>query len=467
MIVHKFGGTSLATADRIRSVAETIEQGIENSPAVVVSAVGGVTNRLISCARSAALGDRETCRTAREWLLEKHRALAENLLGVGAEYDDFQQTVEDSLAWLDRFLDSVAVLGELSARSHDAVAGLGEALSSTLVAAVLRQRGLRAQAIHAKALIVTDEQYGSANPIMTDTAEKSQALLLPLIEDGVVPVITGYVGATSEGVLTTLGRSGSDFSAAIIAACLESDELWIWTDVNGILTADPNVVPGARVLRELSFGEAGQLARFGAEVLHPHTIAPIIEKGIPLRILNSLNPEDEGTRIVETTRDDRTIQPAIVSATGLQLLQLRDPQAQWTVEDATEVLKRLSAAGVGVRMFGQSFSEQGMTVVVGQHDGPHSTRILSLDNPPATAYHLDTVERVATISVIGWDGHASARIASRAFAALGKCKVRIVAVAQAATEDSVTFCVPAADADHTVRLLHQELGLEVPEGVTA
>jgi len=464
MIVHKFGGTSLGTAERILSVADIVGSSRGEQPVVVVSAIGGATDRLIAGARAAALGDEATCTEAQGWLGKTHHRMVDDLLSSSSECEELHEVVDKELDRLEQFLRSMAVLGELTSRGHDAVACFGEALSSAIVAATFRSRGIPAQAVHAKSLIVTDDQFGAAAPQMAATRAQIQAMIPPLVCRDIIPIITGYVGATPDGIPTTLGRSGSDFSAAIVAACLDSTELRIWTDVDGILTADPNVVPSARVLRELSYAEATRLARFGAEVLHPRTIGPIIEQSIPLRIMNSFNPRDAGTRIVELPNEHRSLWPAIVSATGLQLLRLRDHGSSWQLRSATNALVRLDEAGIAVRMFSQSFSEQGINLVVSEQDGAHSARLLTqilggVDSP----YHVDTMEQVATVSAIGLARNGTEGIASSAFAALGKHKVRVVAVAQAAAEDSVTFCIPAAEADETVRFLHRELGMEERE----
>ena len=474
MIVHKFGGTSLGTAERIASVADIIEAGQSQQPVVIVSALSETTDYLTSAARAAALGDHASCQTARNWIANTHHGIVDALLSSSPEYSDVHRIIDENLEHLGRFLDSLAVLGELTARGHDAVACFGEKLSSAIVAATLRCRGIEAVAIHSTELIVTNNRFGSADPRMAATEKQVRHCILPLIEDGVVPIITGYIAATEDGIPTTLGRSGSDFSAAIIAGCLECDELRIWTDVDGILTADPNVVPNARVLRELSYAEATRLARFGAEVLHPRTIGPIIEKAIPLRIVNSFNPKDPGTCIVESPSTTRDLWPVIVSATERQVLRLQNEEGLWQLRSATAALSQLDDAGIIVQMFSQSFSEQGINLVVSEQDAEHSARLLSR-NPGSTPvsgsshYALNTIEQVATVSVIGLTGNGSGNIASQActpgiasqaFAALGKQGVRVVAVAQEATEDSVTFCIPAEDVAETVRFLHRELGLE-------
>ncbi|MFC2095436.1 aspartate kinase [Candidatus Bipolaricaulota bacterium] len=470
MIVHKFGGTSLGNADRIDAVTGIIAASQKNSPTVVVvSAISGTTDRLIAAARAAATGDDVTSQEALVWLAQAHHAVVNTLLGESAEGGTLHSTIDKQLSRLERFLESFSVLGELTARGHDAVAGFGELLSASIVAAVLHRRGVKAEPISSTELIVTDDHFGSASPQMPATRKQIGERIRPLVDEGVIPIITGYIGATEDGVPTTLGRSGSDYSAAVIAACLGATELRIWTDVDGILTADPNVVPDARVLRELSYEEATRLARFGAEVLHPRTIGPIIQYGIPLRILNSFNPRDAGTRIVESPASERQLRPAIISATGLQLIRLRSRNGPWMLRSATEALAQLESAGIAVQMFSQSFSEQGMNLVVSEQDAEHSARLLSASNvvPDIShlgSYVLDGTEKVATVSVIGLPCDRRAGIASRAFASLGKHGVRVVAVTQAASEDSVTFCIPDADVAETVRLLHRDLGLSNEDG---
>jgi aspartate kinase len=343
------------------------------------------------------------------------------------------------------------------------VASFGEELSTHILAAVLRERGVRAQAVSATELIVTDDAFGAAAPMMDHTQQRLQERIPPLLERGTVPIITGFVGATQQGVVTTLGRGGSDFTAAIIGGGLDADEIWIWSDVDGILTADPNIVPHARTLVELSYAEASDLAYYGADVLHPKTIRPVIWKGIPLRIVNSFNPSHTGTLIVETPQPDRELLPTIISTTGLSLIAIGSHDDSWTLQMAARALQELSDAGVDVLMFSQSFSEHSLNLVVRQQDQAHSLKSLSREfenGRPDSIFTLGAQEQVATISVVGVPEWNDTGIVSHAFAALGRHGTRVIAVAQAATEYSVSFCIPQEEIVDTVRFLHGELGLE-------
>jgi aspartate kinase len=425
--------------------------------------MSGVTNQLIAGARAAAQGQDSVYRKIKANLLSRNLDVVDSLLTKGPERLGIAGLVEDKLHDLGRFYRSIAMLGECTTRGCDAVASFGEVLSANILAAVLRERGMRAQAVNATELIVTDDHFGAATPLMPETRQRLEQEVGPLLQRGVIPVITGYVAATEKGVTTTLGRGGSDFSAAIIAAAMGADELWIWSDVNGILTADPNIVPQARTLTELSYTEAAELAYYGADVLHPKTIRPIADSGIPLRIVNSFDPGHPGTLIVESPGLDRLLLPAIISTTGLSLIAIGSHDDSWALELAARSLQKLSEAGVDVLMFSQSFSEHSLNLVVREQDQTHCLRTLSREfenGKPRSVYNLGVKERVATISVVGVPGWNEHGIVAHAFAALGRHRTRVIAVAQAATEHSVSFCIPEEQTADTVRYLHRELGLE-------
>ena len=281
MIVMKFGGTSVGDAARIANVAHIVKDHWKSGEVivVVVSAMAGVTNSIIRAARLAAQGDVAGAQEIVSSLREQHYIAASILFSDTMERNNFEAYAEERLRSLERYCQSFAVLGEVTVRGLDQVVGAGESLSARLLAGALCCEGLTAQAVDATDLVITDDNFGSASPLMPITRQRVQTRLIPLIETGKIPVVTGYIGATQDGIPTTLGRGGSDYSAAILGACLNADEVWIWTDVDGILTADPNIVPHARTLEALSYAEAAELAYFGADVLHPKTIRPVEERG--------------------------------------------------------------------------------------------------------------------------------------------------------------------------------------------
>lgn len=470
-IVHKFGGTSVGSVERFAAVAEIVmaqHRRTGDSPAagtvVVVSAMSGVTNQLLSGAWAAAEGRDADYRRVKAELLARHLDVIETLLPHGPERLDLGGWVEDRLHELERLYRSLAVLGELTARGRDHVAAFGEQLSVHILAAVLGTLGARAQALVATDLIVTDDHFGGAAPLAAPTQARLQTRVQPLLERGIIPVITGFIAATEEGITTTLGRGGSDYTAAIVGAGLNADEVWIWSDVNGILTADPNLVTGARTLRELSYSEASDLAYYGADVLHPKTIRPVIDNTIPLRIMNSFNPDDPGTLIVETPGLEREHLPAIISTTGLSMIAIGSMDDSWSLIRVARALQALSDGGIDVLMFSQSFSEHSLNLIVRREAQQRCLKTLRATFQAelnSGLYTLGTKEQVATVSVVGTPGWQEVGIVSHAFAALGAQGTRVIAVAQAASEYSVSFCIPEEQVAETVRFLHRDLGLEV------
>ncbi|HOT90720.1 MAG TPA: aspartate kinase [Anaerolineae bacterium] len=461
VIVHKFGGTSVGSAERFAAVTGIVAQ-VEHQPVVVVSAMSGVTNQLIAGARAAAEGRDTVYREIKAELLARHLDVVDTLLTRSRERLEVGGFVEDRLHELERLYRSIAVLGEVTARGLDAVAAFGELLSAHILAAALRERDLRAEAVSATETLVTDDHFGAARPLMAQTRARLQARVKPLLERGVIPVITGYIGATESGVTTTLGRGGSDFSAAIFAAGLDADEVWIWSDVDGILTADPNLVPQARTLPELSYSEAADLAYYGADVLHPKTVGPIVSAGIPMRLRNSFNPQHPGTLVVKSPHADRQRLPAIISTDGLTLIAVGSRDDTWNLALTARALQCLSAAGVDVPMFSQSFSEHTLNLVLREQDQTHALKGLQNEFGALWGdnFVLDVKEKVATVSVVGVPGWNTRGIVSHTFAALGEHGTRVIAVAQAATEHNVSFCIPEDQMADTVRFLHRELGLE-------
>lgn len=463
MLVMKFGGTSLRDADHLEHVAALIlhSRADRGPTAVVVSAMEGVTVALLATARLAAGGDEAQVATRLHDLRQRHLETANSLLRTTTERERAAQAISARLEEVTRFCQSIAVLGEATARTLDLVAGAGERLSSTLLAAALRERGAAAEAVPATELIVTDAHFGAADPNLELSRPRVRAKLLPLLHAGSVPVVTGYIAATAEGVPTTLGRGGSDFTAAILGSCLDADEVWIWSDVDGILTADPNIVPEATTLKELSYADAASLAAHGAEVLHPKTISPLVERGIPLRLLNSFRPEAPGTRIVRQPTDDSPRPPAIISTRGLSLLGVMGNGAAWTPEAAGRALSALAHAGVEILMFTQSFSERTLSLLV--REGDREASLSALDREfqedllEARLSRIAALSQVGTISVVGAPGGHGAALLPRTFVALGRLQTQIVSVAQSASEYHVSVVVPEEDVDAAVRFIHREL----------
>ena len=321
MIVAKFGGTSVADADAIARTADIIRGRLDRHPIVVVSAMAGVTNELLALAEQAVAGQLISAIHAIEVLRTRHFVQTERLLGgtpAATEICAEMSVMFDELANL---AGALAVLGHLTPRSLDAIAATGEMLSSQLVVAAYAHVGIPAELVDARQVMITDDQFTRAMPQTDAIAAATRTLILPLIREGKVPVLGGFVGATAAGVTTTLGRGGSDYTAALVGAALKADAIEIWTDVDGMLTADPRVVSGARLIEQIRFEEASELASFGAKVLHPMTIAPAVRLGIPVFVYNSRRPEGVGTRI--TFDAPRRPVSAIAGKSGTSVVKVR------------------------------------------------------------------------------------------------------------------------------------------------
>lgn len=323
MIVAKFGGTSVGDAAAIDRAARIVRERVTRQPLVVVSALGGATNALIALAEQAAAGQLILAIRGVEALRERHLAVAADLLG-GGDATDLVGELSATFDELAALAEALSVLGHATARSLDAIAAKGEFLSSTLVVAAFRARGIPAELVDPCSVLITGDQFGKAEPRTDRIAERAGQVIRPLLAQGRVPVVGGFVGATEHGVVTTLGRGGSDYSASLYGAALGAESIEIWTDVDGMLTADPRVVPGARLIERIRFDEASELASFGAKVLHPSTIAPAVRLGIPVSVLNAQRPEGRGTLIAfDAPRRPVT---AIAGKQGVTVVKVRSPR---------------------------------------------------------------------------------------------------------------------------------------------
>jgi aspartate kinase len=445
MIVMKFGGTSVGSPDRIRGLAERVRERLERRPLVVVSAFSGVTDQLIQGAHRA-LGPRPESHAVTDAVRTRHVSAARELVATGPARDRLLRQVEDAADQLHTLYTGVEYLGELTSRSLDAISGLGERLSSAIVAAALAEAGLPARDIDARGLIVTDESFGRALPLLDETRERCRATLLPLLDRGLVPVIPGFIAATRGGVSTTLGRGGSDWSAAILGAVLDAEEIQIWTDVDGMMTVDPRTVPGARAIPEVRFQEAAELAYFGAKVLHPAAIKPAIERGIPVRILNSLNPAAPGTTI---TGDAAWTGPrAIAFKRGITVVLISQPRMLMAHGFVARVFEVFDRHRTPVDLIATSEVSISLTV-----DDPR--RMEAIEADLAALGEVQILRGMAIVSVVGQGFMSQPGLAARIFQALRD--VNLVMISFGASDVNVSFVVAEAEAEKAVRALHAGL----------
>lgn len=470
MRVLKFGGTSVGSAEAFRHVAQIVARARQQDSQVVVvtSAMSGVTDILIRSARAAAQGDRRPYLEARDELMARHQMVAGQLVADGVERAALGRMLESRLAGFERLCRSVDVLGELTPRGLDVISGIGERLAAPLLAAVLRANNVAAEWVDASEIIVTNDNYGSAEPLMEPTIRHAQARLHPLLHGGVAPVVTGFVGATENGITTTLGRGGSDYSAAILGAALGADEIQIWTDVNGIMTADPRVVPNARTIPEISYVEAAELAFYGAKVLHPKTILPAIERGIALSVLNTFQPDHAGTSVIKEPKPSKDVVKAISAIKGLTMVNVEGRGMLGVPGIAARTFGAVARAGANVLMISQSSSEQSICFVIRENERPAVLTALEAEMARELASHnIDRVwgqDGIVIIAVVGAAMKGTPGIAARIFSALGDASINVIAVAQGSSECNISLVVAQSDADEAVRRIHDVFRLHEQNG---
>ncbi len=459
MLVLKFGGTSVGNTQAFAQTAQIIARARaqDANTVVVTSAMSGVTNTLIHAARSAAAGHEQPYREARSDLLLKHQLVAGQLIEDGVERAAYGRLIDERLRSFERLCQSIYVLGELTARGLDVVSGLGERMAAPLLAAVLRAHGVDAEWVDAGEMIVTDDSFGSATPLMEPTSARINARLRPLLEQGKTPVVTGFVAATTSGIPTTLGRGGSDYSAAIVGACLGAGEVQIWTDVNGVMTADPRIVPSAVTLPELTYIEASELAYFGAKVLHPKTILPAIEAAIPIRVANTFDPDGPSTLVVPETRNGGSVK-AITAIKHLTLVNVEGRGMIGVPGIAARTFKAVAGVGANVLMISQSSSEQNICFAVPEADTPAVVSALQQELSQELSRHfIDQVRamhNIVIIAVVGVGMRGTPGIAGRLFSALGESHINVIAMSQGSSEVNISLVVAEADADDAVRKIH-------------
>jgi aspartate kinase len=462
-LVMKFGGTSVGGAPAVTQAAAIVQEQAQawEHLVVIVSAMRGVTDALIQGARTAASGDGQTYASLVTDLRVKHTLAVAELLSDADERTALLKTLDAYLDEFATFCRSVQVLGEVTPRAMDAISSLGERMNARIVAARLRQMGMRSDAVDATELIVTDRRFQQAAPLMDATRARTQARLLPLLEAGVVPVVTGFMGATEDGITTTLGRGGSDYSAAILGVALDADEVWTWTDVDGVLTTDPRIVPDARVIPVLSYSEVGELAYFGAKVLHPKTISPVVERGIPLWVKNTFNPTCPGTRIVREPESTPGTVKAVSAIKGLSMVNVEGRGMMGVPGIAARTFAAVASQGASVLMISQASSEQSICFVI-----PTETAagvIAAIEEEMALELSRRDIDRVwamddvVIVTAIGAGMRGTPGVAARLFGALAQKQINVIAIAQGSSECSISLVVAADQATDAVRQLHSEV----------
>ena len=463
MLVMKFGGTSVGAVEQIRVAARIVESVHEARPIVVLSAMAGVTDALLN-AGQAAMEGRTRDRDDKLWeIRSKYDRAINDLYGERRVATEVQEVLRPIWEEMQKVFTGVSLLREMSTRSRDLIGSFGERLIVPIFARYLQTLGLAAEALDARELIITSDEADFMLVDFNETRKRCRRVQ-ELAAAGTVPVITGFICATPEGVTMTLGRGSSDYSATIIGSCVKASEIQIWTDVDGVMTADPRLVPGARVLERVSYREAAEMSYFGAKVLHPKTIIPAVDENIPIRIKNTFNPGFPGTLITSATASPETGVKTVTTIRGLTLISVEGRGMMGIPGVAGRMFTKTADERINVLMFSQGSSEQHISIVVAKQDGDSAVKALRrefahelekrwLDN-------IGIVPEVAIIALVGEGMKGVPGVAARAFNVLGATGVNILMITQGSSELNLSFVVHQDDSPRSVKLLHDafELG---------
>ncbi|HEX4748854.1 MAG TPA: lysine-sensitive aspartokinase 3 [Bryobacteraceae bacterium] len=453
MIVMKFGGTSVESQEAIARVAQIVRSYESRRPIVVVSAMGKTTNKLLQTAREAAAGRREQALTIVDELRGHH--LTHGLALAGAAAADLDRYVRAHFDWLEELVKGLSVVGELSPRSMDAIASVGERLSSLIVTFAFQSQGMRTQHVDSRRVIVTDNRFTQAQPILDETYRALADDVAPVAERNVV-VMGGFIGSTRDGQTTTLGRGGSDYSAAIVGAGVDAEEIQIWTDVDGMLTADPRIISGGHRVKSISFSEAAEMAFFGAKVLHPATVIPAIEKNIPVLILNSRRPEVDGTRITANAVPSRNPVKSISCKRDVAIVNIHSTRMLLAHGFLRRIFEIFDRHETSVDMVSTSEVSVSLTI-------DNCEQLDNIKQELLEFAQVNTETGQAIVCLVGENIRHTPGIAGRVFQVLKDKNIRMIS--QGASVLNLGFVVNDGDVPAAVEALHDEFFAEVDPAV--
>jgi len=454
--IMKFGGTSVGDSEKIKHVAGLVKKYKEEETVIVTSAMAGVTDELLVIAEKVARGiSEEEIKNMVGTLREKHALTAKE--SISSEFLEIPLiSIEKLCHELERVLIGVSYVGELTSRSLDYIISFGERLCAPILSGALNTVGVKSKWFTGyEAGITTDSNFGKASPVWEITNKKITEILKPKLKE-YVPVVTGFIAGDEKGRITTLGRGGSDYSAAILGAALDAGEIWIWTDVNGIMTTDPKLVSNARTIKLISYIEAMELAYFGAKVLHPKTIEPAMEKGIPVRVRNTFNPENEGTLIVKEREKIEDIVKAVSVMEGVVMLNISGAGMIGMPGVVARVFKALATGNINILMISQASSEANISFVILKEDLKKALEVLSTEFRNNYIKQIDYLKDIAIIAVVGAGMIGTKGVAARVFKAVADAGVNIIMIAQGSSEVNISFVILEKDAKKAAEALHKE-----------
>ncbi len=455
-LVMKFGGTSVGDGARIRKVAELIKETRAQETLVVVSAMAGITDKLVEMSKNVAEGaSEEEIRAFVGDVREKHMAASAE--AKVADKESIAMEIERLCAELEKVLVGISYVGELTPRSLDYVMSFGERLSAPILAGAMKSLGVKSTWYSGfEAGLVTDSEFGRAKPLWKETKRRVKKAMASKMKKE-IPVVTGFIAADKDGRITTLSRGGSDYSASLLGAALGVDEIWIWTDVDGIMTTDPKLVTEARTIDVMSYSEAAELAYFGAKVLHPKTIEPAMEAEIPVRTRNTFNPANPGTVIVREQKEIGDIVKAVSVMKNVALLTIEGMGMIGVPGVAARVFTALAREKANIIMISQGSSEVNISIVVSKEDLERARRTIETEFSGGNIVKDVRYEKdVAVIAVIGAGMRGTHGVAARVFTAVAKAGVNVIMISQGSSEVNISFVVEGKDAGKAARALHNE-----------
>ncbi|MDR2700088.1 MAG: aspartate kinase [Nitrososphaerota archaeon] len=463
-VIMKFGGTSVGTGENIRQVSGIVSQySKEYRVTVVVSALAGVTNKLLEVACQAKKGDEKLVKNFTGELLQKHKEAVVSAIVSDPLQKEVNQIIEKIVAELEKVLTGICYVGELTAKSKDYVVSFGERLSAPIVWGAIQDRNLETQCFTGKEVgIVTDSNFGEADPLMNFTMHLVHEKLCPLLEKGVIPVVTGFIAANQDGVVTTVGRGGSDYTATILGVALKADEVWIWTDVDGIMTTDPKIVSTAKLLPQLSYQEAAEMAIFGAKAMHPRALGPVSKENIPVRIRNSFHQENQGTLITkEPVADTKKIVKAVAIIKDVAMLNVNGAAMVGAPGSYAKVFEVLGRNNINVMMISTAASEANISMIIkrGMLSRAISNLEIALLEKEGLVNEITAEDDVVVIAVMGAHMKGTLGLASKIFDIAAKKGINIRMIAQSSSELNISFVVKEKDGTEVVRAIHEEFSL--------
>jgi aspartate kinase len=453
MIVMKFGGTSVEDAKSMRTVIQIVRKEISRQPIVVLSAISGATNTLLKAGRTAQEGKLDDAILLLNSLLDRHVTLMENLIEDRPTVQQLIVSFKPRFEELRNLCRGISILGELTNRSLDAIASVGELLSSQILSEAIRTQGLPVKWVDARKFIITDNQFASAVPQFDQINVKAKEMLSPLVSSGTIVVTQGFIGSNANGITTTLGRGGSDYSASIIGAALDAEEIQIWTDVDGVLTADPRIAPAAQKLRIISFREAAELAYFGAKVLHPSTIFPAVKKDIPVVVLNSKRPENTGTRIVSRPPKTNVPVKSIACKRGITVVNVQSMRMLMAYGFLESIFSVFNKYETSVDLV--STSEVAVSLTI-----DNTSKLDKIVAELSTFAEVSIIEKHGIICIVGDQMRSTAGVANQIFQALRE--INLVMITQGASEINMSLVINESQVDEAVRRLHKHFFETIP-----